>query len=174
MRKEECFYLGKIVAKFSFKGEVIIKLDTDEPELYKEMESVYVELGNSLIPFFIEKSSLYKENKLRVKFENVYSEASANSILKSNIYLPLKLLPKLSENNFYFHEVIGFKVEDINIGEVGKIININDKSAQPFFVIDNNGKEIFIPVVDHFIKKIDRKNKTIRVDSPKGLIELYL
>ena len=82
MRKEDCFYLGKIVTKYSFKGEVVIKLDTDEPELYKEMESVYVEFGSNLVPFFIDKSSLHKGNQLRVQFEDVYSEEEANAILK--------------------------------------------------------------------------------------------
>jgi len=108
MRKEDCFYLGKIVTKYSFKGEVVIKLDTDEPELYKEMESVYVEFGSNLVPFFIDKSSLHKGNQLRVQFEDVYSEEEANAILKCGIYLPSTMLPKLSGNKFYFHEVIGF------------------------------------------------------------------
>ena len=90
MRKEDCFYLGKIVRKHSFKGEVVIKLDTDEPELYRNMESVFVELGNNLVPFFIEKSSLHKGNQLRVLFEDLYTEEEADSILKSEIYLPLE------------------------------------------------------------------------------------
>jgi len=102
MHKEDCFYLGKIVTKYSFKGEVVIKLDTDEPELYKEMESVYVEFGINLVPFFIEKSSLHKGNQLRVQFEEVYSEEAADSILKCGIYLPIDLLPKLSGDKFYF------------------------------------------------------------------------
>ena len=174
MRKEDCFYLGKIVRKHSFKGEVVIKLDTDEPELYQEMESVYVDFGNNLVPFFIEKSSLYKGNQLRVRFEDVNSEADADAILKSDIYLPLTLLPKLSGDQFYFHEIIGFKVVDRNFGEVGIIVKINETAAQPLFEIDREGTVILIPMVDEFIKKVDRENKKIEVQTPDGLIELYL
>ena len=174
MRKEDCFYLGKIVTKYSFKGEVVIKLDTDEPELYKEMESVYVEFGSNLVPFFIEKSSLHKGNQLRVQFEDIYSEEAADSILKCEIYLPLNLLPKLTGNKFYFHEVIGFTVVDANFGEVGQIVHINDKAAKPLFEIDRQGAEVFIPMVDDFIKKVDREKKIIEVETPQGLIDLYL
>ena len=174
MRKEDCFYLGKIVTKYSFKGEVVIKLDTDEPELYKNMESVYVEFGSNLVPFFIKKSSLHKGNQLRVQFEDVYSEEEADSILKCGIYLPLDLLPKLEGDKFYFHEVIGFKIIDASFGEVGEILHINDKAAQPLFEIDRKGKEIFIPMIDDFIKEVDRNNKQIHVETPEGLIDLYL
>lgn len=174
MRIEDCFYLGKIVRKHSFKGEVVIKLDTDEPELYSEMESVYVDLGNTLVPFFIEKSSLHKGNQLRTKFEDVSSEEDADAILKSDIYLPLTLLPKLEGNKFYYHEVIGFTIIDKNFGEVGVVKNINEKAAQPLFEISRDDKEVFIPMVDDFIKKVDRVNKTISVETPEGLIELYL
>ena len=174
MHKEDCFYLGKIVKKHSFKGEVVIKLDTDEPELYQEMESIFVELGNNLIPFFIEKSLLQKGNQLRVQFEDMYTEEEADSVLKADVYLPLNLLPKLTGDKFYFHEVIGFKAIDVNYGLVGTIEGINDKTAQPLFEITNGDKEVFIPMIDEFIKKVDRENNIIEVETPKGLIALYL
>jgi len=42
------------------------------------------------------------------------------------------------------------------------------------FEINRNGKEILIPVNDHFILKVDRTSKIIYLDVPEGLIELYL
>ena len=174
MTKEECFYLGRIVSKFSFKGEVLIKLDTDEPETYLEMESVFVDYDNNLVPFFIERSSLQKSNLLRVKFEEVDSEEDAEDLMKCDLYLPLNLLPQLNDDQFYFHEVIGFTVEDANYGTVGTLTGINDTTSQALFEIEKNGKQVLIPMNDQFLVKVDKKNKKIHVKTPEGLIDLYL
>ena len=174
MQKEECFYLGNIVKKHSFKGEVVVKLDTDEPELYRNLESVFVDLGNNLVPFFIEKSSLHKSDLLRVKFEDVDTEEDADDLMKAELYLPLDLLPKLEGDKFYFHEVIGYTAIDENFGEIGIIKNINDTTSQAIFEIDRDGKEVLIPMIDDFIKKLDRNKKTILLQVPDGLIDLYL
>jgi 16S rRNA processing protein RimM len=174
MKKEECFYLGKIVSKFSFKGEVLVKLDTDEPENYTKMESVFVNYNNNLVPFFIEKCSLHKSDLLRIKFEDVGSEEDADDLMKAELYLPLTLLPKLEGNQFYYHEIIGFTIIDVVFGEVGIIKAINDTTAQALFEVDRDGIEILIPMNDEFIDKIDRESKTITVHTPEGLIDLYL
>ena len=174
MRKEDCFYLGKIAKKFSFKGEVLAYLDTDEPQLYQNLESVFVELNKTLVPFFIESSSLHKEKFLRVRFEDIQTEEDADEIMGSEIYLPLSMLPQLEGTQFYFHEVIGFDVLDTKHGNIGKISAINDSGAQPLFEINKNGIELLIPLIDDFIIDLDRKNKTITLETPEGLVDLYL
>jgi 16S rRNA processing protein RimM len=171
---KDCFYLGKIVKKYSFKGELLVKLDTDEPEIFKNLESVFISLRNNLIPFFVESCKLHKSQLLRIKFEEVDTEEDADALLKSDLYLPLSILPTLSGNKFYYHEVTGFTIIDENFGEVGIIDNINDTGAQELFVIDRDGTEILIPVNDQFIKKVDRDKKQILVNTPEGLIDLYL
>ncbi|MBT8282044.1 MAG: ribosome maturation factor RimM [Muriicola sp.] len=174
MRKEECFYLGKIVSKYSFKGEVLIKLDTDEPELYDNLESVFISLGNSLVPFFIQHCQLHRSSLLRVRFEEVKEEADADRILGSEIYLPLKFLPKLSGKKFYYHEVIGFTLMDKNYGNIGTLISVNDSASQALFVAEKEGKQLLIPINDDIITGIDREEKTIFVETPEGLVSLYL
>jgi len=174
MKIEDCFYLGKIVRKYSFHGELLIKLDTDEPELYENLDAVFIDYRNTFIPYFIESSQLHKSDLLRVQFEDVTTEADADSLLKCDVYLPLEFLPKLDGNKFYFHEIIGFKVEDLNYGVVGTITGVNDSTAQALFEIEKDGKEILIPINDEFIETVDRAKKTIMVNTPQGLIDLYL
>ncbi|NHM06706.1 16S rRNA processing protein RimM [Flavobacterium sp. CYK-4] len=174
MRKKDCFYLGKIAKKFSFKGEVLIYLDTDEPEAYQNMESVFVDFNNNLIPFFIEHSALHKNDFLRVKFEDVKTESEADQLIGNEVYLPLKMLPKLTGNKFYFHEVIGFEIEDERLGVFGIIQSVNDSSAQPLFEVKNGEVEILIPIIDHFLVKIDRTGKKVIMNLPEGLVEMYL
>ncbi|MFT5925898.1 MAG: 16S rRNA processing protein RimM [Rubritalea sp.] len=174
MRKEECFYVGTVVNKFSFKGELLVKLDTDEPELFTEMESVFIEIGKNLVPFFIEKSQLHKSLLLRIKIEDIDDEPAADALMKRDLYLPLSFLPALDGTKFYFHEVINYKMIDTHHGAIGTITAINDMTTQALFVVDHGGAEILIPLNDHFIDKVDRKNKTITVTTPDGLIDLYL
>lgn len=174
MRKEDCFYLGKIVSKHSYKGEVLVKLDTDEPEIYENMESVFVALGSNLVPFFIERCRLHKSSLLRIRFEDIRDEASANNIIGSELYLPLDMLPELTGNRFYFHEVIGFSLEDEKHGFIGTVTGVNDMSSQALFELEWEGKQLLIPITDDIIKKVDRPRKTIYVSTPEGLVDLYL
>ena len=174
MELKDCFYLGKITKKYSFKGELIISLDTDEPEIYKNLKSVFININGRLIPYFIEKSKSQKKATLRVKFEDINSEEEALSIINKEVYLPLENLPELKGKKFYYHEIIGYNVVDTNHGNIGLIIKVEDKTSQSIFIIKNNGKEILIPVNDNIIQLINRKNKTIHITAPNGLIDLYL
>jgi len=174
MKKEDAYYLGKIVKKYGLKGELLAKIDTDEPENYENLESVFLETKGKLIPFFLNKSSLHKATTLRLDFEDVDNMEDADALIGKSIYLPLSSLPELTGNKFYFHEVLGFKAADKKSGEIGVIKAINDLAPQAFFIIEDDHKnEILIPVSDQFIEKVDRENKQLIFDTPEGLLDIY-
>jgi 16S rRNA processing protein RimM len=178
MNIEACYYLGYTSKVHGKKGELIIKLDVDFPEEYTNLESVFIQMNkkdNSLIPFFISNSQLLNNGTLKIKIDDIYSYEDAKSLVGKELYLPLNTLPKLSGTKFYYHEVINFEVIDSIKGNIGKIKQVLEYPHQAIFeVINSNNQEILIPVTDQIITKVDRKNKTIDITTPEGLIDIYL
>jgi len=171
MNKQDCFYLGKIVSKFSFKGEVLLKLDSDEID-FKKLKTIFLEIDGAIVPYSIDNIKLHKSSLLRIRFENIDNEEKANKIIKIKTYLPIKDLPKLNGNKFYYHEITNFMVLDLTLGEIGKVLKVNDQTSQPIIVVINNNSEIMIPLVDDFLIGINRDKKTLTFNLPEGLTTL--
>ena len=173
MRKEDCYLLGKITRRHGLAGNVILKLDTDQPELYNKLESIFVEINGLLVPFFIAKSSWSKNDALNIAFKNS-TEALVDQSLGKNVYLPLASLPKLSGKQFYYHEIIGFDILDENNKDCGVIRSVNDQTAQNYFVTNLDGKEVVIPIIKDWILEVNREERFIKMQLPEGLIDVFL
>jgi len=172
MRLEDCYFLGKITRKHGVKGQLILKLDTDEPNTYNNLESVLLLNEGKLIPFFIKSRAWNSKGNLMVTFEDITFEI-ADDLINLGAYLPLYSLPKLTGNNFYYHEVINFSIISDLGKNIGKIVSINDETAQNFFVLENEiQKQIIIPIIDEWIIEVNRENSTITMDLPLGIDEL--
>ncbi len=173
MQKSECFSLGKITKTHALKGEVIIYLDVDFPEEYEDLEAIFLDIKGQLVPYIVEELQI-KGKKSILKLEDINSIDDAYKIVNCDVYLPLTALPALKGNQFYYHEVIGFEIFDTNTqSTVGKLKAIYESTGQDLFAIDMDEKEVLIPIVDEFIKKVDRENQSIHVQLPDGLIDVY-
>lgn len=174
MKIDDCFLLGYVAKKFGYKGEVILKLDVDNPSDYANIDSVLVNMKGRLVPFFIENSQMNPNGSLRVKFEGVSDENMLAKLLGSELYLPLEVLPKLTGNAFYYHEIIGFELIDEAYGSAGIIKEVMDQTVQEIILAEKETKEVMVPVTDEILLSIDRENKKVHVRAPEGLIEMYL
>lgn len=174
MKKQDYHYLGKIVSKFSFKGEILIKLETKELADHK-FSSFFLELNGQLVPHKVEKLSKHKSMLLRVKLNDIDSESETISLIKKDVYLPTADLPRSDNKKFYFNEIIGHKMIDKKIGYVGKVVTIDAQTPQLIAMVKNQKDvEIIIPLVDDFIEKIDSINNEIIVSLPDGLTKINL
>ncbi|QCX53617.1 ribosome maturation factor RimM [Elizabethkingia sp. JS20170427COW] len=172
MRKEDCYFLGKIIRRHGLSGNVILKLDTDQPEFYNKLESIFIEINGLLVPFFIEKRSWSKVDSLNLFFKNT-TEAMVDQIIGKNVYLPLATLPKLTGKQFYYHEVLKYEVKDSHGNSCGVIREINDQTAQHYFILVLDGKEVIIPIIKDWILDVDRDHQIITMQLPEGLLEVY-
>ncbi len=174
MEKKDFYFLGKITKTSGYSGNLVFFFDVDDSEKYHNLEAVFISVNEELIPFAIKELKFKSHNTAIAKLEDITSEEEALALAGNELFLPLSFLPPLTGKHFYYHEIIGFKTLDVNLGYLGIIDRIIDQSSQAIFVVRNKDKEILIPVSDEIIKKVDRKNKAIEVETPDGLIDIYL
>ena len=86
------------------------------------------------------------------------------------MYLPDDLLPKLGEDEFYFHEIVGFIAFDEEDEKVGEIVEVYDLPNNPVAEILINGKEVLVPL--NLMIELDKENQKIYIEIPDGLLDL--
>ena len=172
MKIDDFYYLGKITKKFSFRGEVIIFLDTDSPEFYYNIKKLFLKINNVFTPFDVTSVKPNKTNRIRVKINGIDGENDTEKLINKEIYLPIESLPKTDKNSFYYHEIIDYTVVGKDNKKVGNITGVNDQSPQHLFQINTLGKKTLIPINDKLIIKVDKKNKIIKMDLPDGILDI--
>ena len=173
MKKEDCYFLGKITRRHGLQGNVFLKLDTDQPEMYNKLDSIFIEINGLLVPFFVAKQSWSKGDTLIISYKNS-TEALVDQTIGRDVFMPLSTLPKLSGNKFYYHEVIGFEIREEDGKTCGNIVSINDQTAQHYFILDLAGKEIIIPIIKDWILELNREEKYLKMQLPEGLMDVFL
>lgn len=174
MDKDSCFQLGYISKVHGLRGEIVAVLDVDFPQDYEEIEHVFVAQGSRLVPYFLEHFVLQPNHKVLAKFEGFDTVEEASELVGSGLFLPLKDLPELSDDQYYFHELIGYTVQDEVHGDLGEVKHIYDLSTQDLIGVEYKGKEVLIPIQDGVILKVDRAEKKVFCQLPNGLLEIYL
>lgn len=163
--------VGKIAKAHGLKGEVLVHLETDNPEVYLELESVFVEIKQKLVPFFIEEIRL-SHQKAIVKFEDFNKIEQTQAVLNAKIFLPREVVEELDEDRYIFSDLIGYILEDEKLGVLGAVKEIYELPGHDLLAIEHEGEEVLLPMNDDFILEVDDEAKRIRSNFPEGILDL--
>jgi len=169
---DECYQLGTVVKTHGLRGEIVLFLDVDNPELYQEMESVLVDINGKLVPFFIESLQLNGDRAITA-LEDIETIDDAKQLVGKNLFLPLKNLPTLPEGGYYYHQLINFDFFNGSL-LLGKVKAVYEMPTGHLISVDHQGTEVLVPAEDAIVKKVDLENQAIHGELPDGLLEIYL
>jgi 16S rRNA processing protein RimM len=177
MTLDETYQLGYILKTHGLRGHVAAHFDVDDVADYLKLKTVYLALPgapNKLVEHKVEKVQPQSGNKVLLKLRGIERIEEAEPLRGSQLYLPLAALPELEDDQFYFHDVIGFTVVDANLGELGTVENFYELPQQDMLAMRYQGQEVLIPVVDALVSHADHAQKQVHVNLPEGLLDVYL
>lgn len=173
MKKEEAFYIGYITKTKGLKGEVQLYFEFDAYENL-DLDVVFADMNGKMVPFFVESHKLYPNSTGLFYFDDIDHIDKAQVLVKKKMYLPLTKMPERGEDDFTYNDLKGYIVSDETQGELGEILEVNEYPQQFVATVLYQEKEVLFPLNEDMIVEIDEEEKTLLVNLPEGLLDLYL
>ena len=161
MRLLEC---AKIVTTHGIKGEVKIKIITDDLNRFHKGNELYV--GENKEKIIVDNFRMIKDMGL-LSFNNIKNINDCLKYVGMIIYVDTD---NDEDDNIYYDDLIDCEVYDYG-KLVGKVSDVMEVPQGEILCIKNiNGKMSYVPYVDEFIKEVDIDNKRIDIESIEGLL----
>jgi 16S rRNA processing protein RimM len=174
MNPENNILWGNILKVHGVKGELLVQVFSDDLTDYETLESVFVEIKQKQIPFFLTSFNFATQKRCILSFEDITTVEQAKTLVGADIYIPLSQMAEADESRVSYQAIVGFDVIDSIQGKLGVISNFFQKTGQDLLMMDYKDSEILIPVTEEIVNSVDVKSKQVLTTLPEGLIEIYL
>jgi 16S rRNA processing protein RimM len=169
----EYFKIGKLVASFGLKGELILKHTLGKKTALKGLKTIFTEeRKKSFLPWFIESAKIKNEEEIYLGLEGITTREAAMKLVQKEIWIPEPDFKKLAAKTSPV-SLLGYTIIN-ETGSLGEILEVIEQPHQMLCRIEISSKEVLIPLNEETLQKIDHKKKQVIVILPDGLLEIYL
>ena len=171
IKVEDVYRIGLINKPPGVHGELLFTFDDD---IFDRMEADYIicMMDGILVPFFFESYRFRSDSTALIKLEGIDTEQQARRMTNVEVFFPKEHVEELDDNELTWSYFVGFLIKDVNEGEIGKVIDVDDSTINTLFVVDHNDTEVLIPAQEDFIVDLDRGKRVITMQIPAGLLDL--
>lgn len=175
MSSERRIVLGEIIGAHGLRGELRVRITGDSAENLLEAEALW--LGRSLDDPGARRLRVLgggpgRRGEVRLRLEGIEDRDAAEGLGRSVLMLEADALPALPEGEFYWHELVGCRVESEGGELLGEVREIWETGAHDVLVIlDEAGRRRLVPTAESLMKRVDLAARRIVVADLPGLLE---
>lgn len=167
-KPEELTAIGKVLKPHGIHGEMRTMFLTDFPERFDETDEVYLVSPKKKVLYFPVENTRYHAGCVLLKLRGIDTPEEAGEYRNWLVSVPDDELVELEEGEYWHFQLVGLKAMN-EAGEVlGELCEVLETPGHDIYAIKTpEGKELLIPAVEAFVKKIDIEGGTITVCPPE-------
>lgn len=170
MESPDLIKVGKIVGTHGYKGTVKVEPLTDFPERFRKGQKIKISQGLTAADLVLESIGVH-QGMLLMRFQGIETKEEAAKYRNSFLNISPDELYKLPEGTYYQFQLIGMRVEDLEQGYLGELIEILETGANDVYVVKSEVHgEILIPAIKSVISRVDVAQGLMQVKLLPGLL----
>ena len=172
LKSKDFVTLARVVKTQGRRGEVAVEVHSDVPDrLHPGLRVFALAKDDSRRQLQIE-DAWPRKDWLVLKFRGVDSISDAESLVGSELQVPVSERAELEAGAAYVSDLVGCAVLDHG-REVGVISDVRFGAGEaPLLVVESGKSELEIPYAQEFLRRVDLEGKRIEMNLPDGLLDV--
>ena len=174
MTQQRIEVVGKLGSTYGIRGWLRIYSSTEYAESIFDYQPWFLKIKGQWQPTELE-SWKHHNHELIAKLKNVNDRETAQSLANVESGVDLSVFPKLEEGDYYWHDLIGCNVVNLEGYAMGTVTEMMETGSNDVLVVRANSKDAFgkqerlIPFLyEQVVKRVDLTTKIIEVDWDAG------
>ena len=164
--------VGRIARAHGIRGQVIVNPHTDfAGERFQPGAELFLERGGVVERIRLTTVRFHRERPV-IGIAGVDTMNDATALAGKELRVPIDRLAALPADTFYWHDLVGCRVETVAGDVIGVVDNVEGTVGRSRLIVKGANGEILIPLVSEICRMIDPAGRRIVVDPPAGLLEL--
>ena len=175
---EDWLVIGVITSSHGVAGKLNIKSLSDFNERFTKPGTRWIQKYNEEpIPFKL-TSGFQKPGKdsFIISLEGIKNRNEADNLKQYKLLVKSNDMPKLKDNEFHLNQLLNLDVKllvESEIKVIWKVVDLITENNNLIVIrLNQNNKDVLIPFVKEIVTTIDRENKYLVINPPKGLLDL--
>ena len=161
--------IGKITKPIGLKGRMKVVSYIESPHVLESLQDVYVKQGDRNPDLYKIRKIAFRKRIFSLELEGVEDSDAARSLVGCQVFIPSDKLETLSEDEYYWRDIIGLEVFTEDGRKLGQIERIFDTGSNDVYVCTGGEREILLPAIEDVIKKIDLEKGFMVIELLEGL-----
>ena len=163
--------VGEVVAAHGLRGWVRVRAyQPPAPSLVPD-RLVRLEQAGGGREARIASAAPHPRGLVLVAVAGIGDRTAAEALVGSRVLVRTVDLPPPADDEFYYYEVVGFRVETAQGESLGTIAATFATGANDVWVVRASEREHLIPVVAEVVRAIDRAGRRVVIEPPPGLLD---
>ena len=175
---EDWLVIGVITSSHGVAGKLNIKSLSDFKERFTKPGMRWIQKNNEEPMPLKLISGFQKPGKetFIISLEGIKNRNEADNLKQYKLLVKSNDMPKLKDNEFHLNQLLNLDVKllvESGIKVIGKVVDLITENNNLIVIrLNQNNKDVLIPFVKEIVTTIDRKNKYLVINPPKGLLDL--
>ncbi len=163
--------VGEIVGAHALRGLLRVRAYQPPAPSLAPGRHVLIEHAGARREVEVRAATPHGRGLVLVALAGIDGRTAAEALVGARILVRTSDLPPLATDEFYHHEVVGFRVETTSGESLGAVVETIATGLNDVWVVRGDRREHLIPVIADVVRAIDRAARRIVIQPLPGLLE---